>query len=221
MDPLFLRQRLLHALHLIRLLAGVVLLVAFSWEILVGPSHRLSEGYMRLQLVVCLLFLLDFVVSWAFAPSRKGYFVRHLCYLLLSIPWLNLIAWSGVVLSRPWQVVAGMMPVWLLVLATYFLIEWLNSIAIERIFYTYLAATLLATYLSALIFFEVEGGSGALQHFGDALWWAGQNLTTLGAAIQPVTAIGKLLSVLLPLLGMLFLPIFTTYIINHRNGPNG
>ncbi len=215
MVSVLLRQRLLHLLHLVRLLAGLVLLVAFSWEILLGSSHHLSAGYMQLQLVVCLLFLLDVAVSWAFSEQRKRFFVRHLLYLVLSIPWLNLIAWSGVHLPRPWQVLAGMMPVWLLVLATYLLIEWLNEMRITRIFYTYLAATLLGTYLAALIFYEVEGGANtAIRDFGDALWWAGQNLTTLGSAIQPATAIGKILSVVLPLIGMLFLPIFTTYIID-------
>ena len=39
------------------------------------------------------------------------------------------------------------------------------------------------------------------------------NVTTVGAAIFPVTAVGKVLSVLLPSLGMMFFPIFTTYIL--------
>ncbi|MBQ6882608.1 MAG: two pore domain potassium channel family protein [Alistipes sp.] len=209
------RDRLLYAMHLLRLAGGVALLAAFSWEVLLGPTHHLSNGYLQLQLVVCLLFLADFGVSWAFAARRKHYFFRHLIYLLLSIPWLNLIAWSGVHLTRPWQVLTGMIPVWLLVLATYLLIEWFNELRIARLFYTYLAATLLCTYLGALIFYEVEGGlNGSIGGFGDALWWAGQNLTTLGATIQPTTPVGKMLTVLLPLLGMLFLPIFTTYIMN-------
>ena len=38
-------------------------------------------------------------------------------------------------------------------------------------------------------------------------------VTTVGAAIFPVTTVGKVFSVLLPALGMLFFPIFTTYIL--------
>ena len=208
-------RKVLHATHLVRVLAGAVLLAAFSWEILLGPNHRVSQGYMTLQLIVCLLFLADFGVGWLFAPRPKHYLLRHLLYLLLSVPWLNLIAWSGVSLPRPWMVIFSMMPVWLLVMSLYFVIEWLGRMRIQRLFVTYLAAMLLSTYLSALIFYEVEGAPNAsMQSFGDALWWAGQNLTTLGATIQPTTPIGKMLTVLLPLLGMLFLPIFTTYIMN-------
>ena len=38
------------------------------------------------------------------------------------------------------------------------------------------------------------------------------NMTTVGAAIFPVTTVGKVLSVLLPASGMLMLPLFTIYI---------
>lgn len=207
--------KVVHVTHLVRVLAGVMLLVAFSWEILFGPNHRVSQGYMTLQLVVCLLFLVDFGVGWLFAPRPKHYLLHHLLYLLLSIPWLNLIAWSGVSLPRPWMVIFSMMPVWLLAMSLYFVIVWLGRMRIQRLFVTYLTAMLLSTYLSALVFYEVEGApTTSIRGFGDALWWAGQNLTTLGAAIQPTTPIGKMLTVLLPLLGMLFLPIFTTYIMN-------
>ena len=52
-----------------------------------------------------------------------------------------------------------------------------------------------------------------LHGFGNALWWAWMNVTTVGAEIFPVTAVGKVVCVLLPSLGMLFFPIFTTYIL--------
>ncbi len=221
------RKRLLHAMHLIKVAAGVLLLVAFSWEILEGKSHRISDTYLRIQLDVCLLYLADFLLGWLLAPYRARYFVRHLFYLLLSIPWLNLIAWSGVELSRPWSIASGLLPVLLLGMALYFLIDWIDEVYIHRLFFTYLCGTMLFTYLAALIFYEVEAGnSNELHGFGDALWWAGVNLTTAGASVIPTTTIGKLLSVLLPLVGMLFLPIFTSYIIQRyssrksRSGDN-
>ena len=39
-------------------------------------------------------------------------------------------------------------------------------------------------------------------------------VTTVGAAIFPVTGIGKVLAVMLPALGMMFFPIFTIYVTN-------
>ena len=38
-------------------------------------------------------------------------------------------------------------------------------------------------------------------------------LTTVGAEIFAVTAIGKVITILLPTLGMMMFPIFTTYIL--------
>ena len=52
-----------------------------------------------------------------------------------------------------------------------------------------------------------------LHGFGNALWWAWMNVTTVGAEIFAVTAIGKVITILLPTLGMMMFPIFTTYIL--------
>ena len=38
------------------------------------------------------------------------------------------------------------------------------------------------------------------------------NVTTVGAEIFPVTAVGKVVCVLLPSLGMMMFPIFTIYV---------
>lgn len=216
------RRRLLRAMHYLKVAAGTLLLIAFSWEILEGSNHQLSNSYLRIQFDVCLLFLIDFAFECALAENRWRYVVSHLFFLLLSIPWLNLILWSGVALPRSWSIAVGLLPILQLVMATYFLIEWIDEIRIHRLFFTYSVGTLLFTYLAALIFYEVEAETNSGLHgFGDALWWAGVNLTTAGASLIPTTAIGKTLSVLLPLAGMLFLPIFTSYIMqlyDHKRG---
>ena len=65
------------------------------------------------------------------------------------------------------------------------------------------------------MFYDYElGVNDRLHGFGNALWWAWMNVTTVGAAIFPVTAVGKVLAVLLPALGMMFFPIFTIYVTN-------
>jgi voltage-gated potassium channel len=69
------------------------------------------------------------------------------------------------------------------------------------------------TYFSALFFYEYEAPVNSAVHgFGDALWWACMNMTTVGAEIFPVTAIGKAICVVLPIIGMAMFPIFTVYV---------
>ena len=48
--------------------------------------------------------------------------------------------------------------------------------------------------------------------YGDALWWAFMDVTTVGSNIIAVTATGRVLSVLLAALGMMMFPIFTVYV---------
>ena len=48
--------------------------------------------------------------------------------------------------------------------------------------------------------------------YGDALWWAFMDVTTVGSNIYAVTATGKILSVVLAALGMMMFPIFTVYV---------
>lgn len=219
------RNQLLSLMHLLRVIAGIVLLIAFSWELFNGYERHFTQSYLIIQLVVCCLFLLDFFVGWRLAERRGRYLLNNLVVLLLSIPWLNIVVWSRLALPHGWAIVVGILPILRVILATWFLVEWIDGGRIHRIFYTYLCGVLLFTYLSALIFYDFEAALNHQLHgFGNALWWAGLNLSTAGAPIIPVTAIGKLLSVLLPIAGMLFLPIFTTYILqsyDRRHGKRG
>ena len=75
---------------------------------------------------------------------------------------------------------------------------------------------LLATvYFSSLAFFVLEHKVNPLVHgYGDALWWAFMDVTTVGSNIIAVTTTGRVLSVLLAALGMMMFPIFTVYITN-------
>ena len=72
--------------------------------------------------------------------------------------------------------------------------------------------------MAALTGCDDNAWNDRLDGFGNALWWAWMNVTTVGAEIFAVTAIGKIVTVLLPSLGMMFFPIFTTYILNRYTG---
>lgn len=49
-------------------------------------------------------------------------------------------------------------------------------------------------------------------NYGDALWWAFMDVTTVGSNIVAMTPTGRALSVLLAALGMMMFPIFTVYV---------
>lgn len=202
-------------LGVLKLLAGVVLLVALSWEILAGDHTHLSGTYLTVQFFVCVIFLYDFLIRLIQAERKLRFFVSHLFYLLISIPYLTLLSWTDVRMTHDWGILVGAIPMLRAFLAMFIIVQWLaRGSRMQWLFAAYLFTVVTFTYLSALVFYDYEVLVNPKLHgFGNALWWAWMNVTTVGAAIFPVTAVGKVVSVLLPSLGMMFFPIFTTYIL--------
>ena len=197
------------------LIAAIVLPVALSYEILQGESTHLAPWYLNLQLAVCAIFLLDFIVRITAEQRRWRFLWRNILFLLLSVPYLNIVDWLGVEQPRGWSIFMTTIPILRMLLALYLLVQWIIKDAIRQLFTAYALTLLLFTYISALVFYDFEfGRNSGLMGFGDAIWWAFMNMTTVGSSITPITAIGKLLAVLLPLFGMLMLPLFTVYISN-------
>lgn len=202
-------------LGILKLLAGITLLVALSWEIIAGDHVHLSATYLTIQFFVCVIFLYDFLLRLMQAERRGRFFVRHLFYLLISIPYLTLISWTGIRMTHDWGILVGLMPMLRAFLAMFIIVGWMvRGNRMRWIFTAYLFTVVVFTYLSALVFYDYEAlVNPKLEGFGNALWWAWMNVTTVGAEIFPVTAIGKVVCVLLPSLGMMFFPIFTTYVL--------
>lgn len=196
-------------------MAGIVLLVALSMEIIGGKNLHFSSFYLNVQLAVCIVFLLDFLVLWSAAERKGRYFWRNVLFLLISIPWLNLLGWCGVTVTRDWGVLVGLLPVLRAFLAMVIIVRWLiKGNKMRRMLVAYVFTVVVFTYISGLVFYEYEAAVNPKLHgFGNALWWAWMNVTTVGAEIFPVTAVGKVFCILLPSLGMMFFPIFTTYVL--------
>lgn len=217
------RNEIANSLSILKVIAGVVLLAAVSWEIIGGDHTRFSQSYLTVQLVVCILFLCDFFVRWAAAERKGRFFGRNILFFLISIPYLNILAWSGADLPRYWAMLIGVMPLMRAFLALYVVVQWLVDNKIRRLFTAYIFTVVVFTYISALVFYDYEiFVNDKLHGFGNALWWAWMNVTTVGAEIFAVTAIGKVITILLPTLGMMMFPIFTTYILQeytHKRSP--
>ena len=202
-------------MRMINLIAGLALLVGVSVEVFTGNHHTYSEWYMWLQLVVCVIFIVDFTSALTRKEASGRYYLLNMLLLLISIPYLNILSWINIPLDRGVEVAVGALPLLRSFVAMGVVGQWFISGKVNQIFAAYLFTVACFTYLAALIFFDYEVGvNDKLHGFGNALWWAWMGVTTVGAAIFPVTAIGKVLAVLLPALGMMFFPIFTIYVTN-------
>lgn len=78
-------------MRMINLIAGVALLVGVSIEVLTGNHHTYSEWYMWLQLVVCIIFIVDFTSALTVRDASGRYYMLNLLFLIISIPYLNIL----------------------------------------------------------------------------------------------------------------------------------
>lgn len=195
------------------LIAALILIVAVSVEIISGDHLVFSPAYMNLQLVVCCIFLFDWLVRWLADEHRGRYLLAHLLFLLLAVPWLNIFDWCDADLTRAEAMAVATIPLLRAYLALYVVVRWMVEGREKRLLWAYVITVVVFTYLSALLFYDYEiPVNDRLHGFGNALWWAWMNVTTVGAAIFPVTAVGKIICVLLPIIGMAMFPIFTVYV---------
>lgn len=197
------------------LILSIILIVWISHDTFKEINLLTSDEFMHFQLWVCIFFIADFFVSLAYADKRRHYFTSHLLFLLLSIPYLNIIGWLDLDLSHNAMYLIRFVPLARGALAIAIVFGYLSSNAISSLLISYISIVVLVGYFGSLIFFQWEHNINPLvTTYWDSLWWSCMNIVTVGCNIEPVTAVGKIVAVILPVLGMVVFPLFTVYITN-------
>ncbi len=155
------------------------------------------------------IFLADFLIRLATAPSRRGY-LRHgwgWADLLAVVPLLRIarlphvVAVVGALRSRgPGSI-----------------LEELYVARAAATFYVTIFLVILVLELSgALVLTAEANAAGAnIRTPGDALWWGYVTITTVGYGDQfPVTAWGRIIGVFLLTAGVALFSVFTGFIAN-------
>ena len=215
----------LRVINILTLVASILLLASLSVEIIYSKElAEFSQLYSEIMFVICIIFIVDFFALMFSGEHRWRFFVRNFIVLLLSIPYHTIALWLGVEMGHTLSMVLSGVVMLRSVMALYITLRWLIERRATRLLWAYIATVGLGAYLGALLFYEYEAPvNNSVAGFGDALWWAGMNLTTVGAEIFPVTIIGKIICVLLPVLGTAIFPILTVYItsIYQRHSNSG
>ena len=208
------KAMLLRLLNILTLVASILLLASLSVEIIYSSELAdLSTTYSWSMFGVCLIFLADIFAQMFHSHHPWRFILSNSPVLLLSIPWHTLVKWFGVELNHTWHIAMSGVVMLRAVVALYITLRWLIEGRATRLLWAYIATVAVCTYFAALFFYEYEAPvNSSVQSFGDALWWAGMNMTTVGSSIIPVTALGKSMSVVLPIVGMAMFPVFTVYV---------
>lgn len=82
-------------LHVIILILSLFLVISISVDTFKGIPFYEQSVYMKVQLWICALFLADFVLEWFLAEKKGHYVATHFIFLLVAIPYQNIIAYMG------------------------------------------------------------------------------------------------------------------------------
>ena len=208
-------------LHIVILLLSLFLIISISIDTFKGIPFYTQSVYMKVQLWICVLFLVDFVLEFILADNKKRYFTTHFIVLLVAIPYQNIIAYMGWTFSPEVTYMLRFIPLVRGGYALAIVVGWFTYNRASGLFVSYLTMLLATVYFASLAFFITEHTANPLvTKYTDALWWAFMDVTTVGSNIIAVTTTGRVLSVVLAALGMMMFPIFTVYItsiIERRN----
>lgn len=202
-------------LYMTVLLLSLGLIVFISIDTFEGINFLENHYYMTYQLWVCIIFVIYFFVEYYLAEDKWQYVKRRWFFLVLSIPYLNIINLFDITFSPEELYFIRFIPLARGALALSLIIGYMTKNRISSLFLSYIVIMLSIIYFASLIFLEREQPvNNLVPNYGAALWWALMDATTIGSYIYPVTVTGKILAVILAALGMMMFPLFTVYITN-------
>lgn len=200
-------------LHVLILLLSLFLVISISIDTFKGVSFYTKSVYMEVQLWICILFLFDFVLEFALSKDKMHYFATHFIFLLVAIPYQNIISYMGWTFSPETTYMIRFIPLVRGGYALAIVVGWLTYNRASGLFVSYLTMLLATVYFASLMFYVVENKVNPnVSNYGDSIWWAFMDVTTIGSNVIAVTPLGRVLSVVLAALGMMMFPIFTVYI---------
>ena len=208
------------------ILASIALITQISIDTF-NPK-LLSETFIRnFQLIICIIFMYMLIYELYHSKKKLHYFLTHLPLFIVSIPFLIIIHWLKIDIHHELHLFFYTIPVIRGIVALFLIVKWMIPQKNLSLLIAYSTTLIFVAYYGSLIFYQAELHiNPQINNYWDAMFgWALMNTTTVGAPIFAVTKTGQFLAVILSGGGMLFFPIFTSYIVtqyqNNHKQKNG
>lgn len=200
-------------LHIMILLLSLFLVISISVDTFKNIPFYTQSSYKKIQLYICLFFLFDFFLEFFLSKDKMRYLRTHFIFFLVAIPYQNIISYYHIDFSDEVNYFLRFVPLVRGGYALAIVVGWLSYNRASGLFISYVTMLFATVYFASLIFFVLEHkANSGVNNYGDALWWAFMDVTTVGSNIIAVTTTGRILSVVLAALGMMMFPIFTVYV---------
>ncbi len=199
--------------HTVALILSLMLIVFISYDTFKSIPFLENHYYMVFQFWVCVMFLMDFFIELIYSDDKRQYLKRRWLFFLISIPYLNIINLFDFHLSEQVVYYMRFIPLFRGAYSLTMVMGYISKNRAVSLLSQYVAVLAAAVYILALIFYyqEYKVNPDVLS-FWDALYWSSMNMTTVGCYFSAITPVGKIISVILPILGMMILPLFTVYV---------
>lgn len=207
------KQRILLTLRILVLVAAGILVAVISQDTFRNMSFVADPNYLRLQKWICYFFLFDIVVEWWLSPKKLHYLLSNILFILISIPYLNIISTLHWHVSQPVMFLLRFMPIIRAAFVLGMLVGAFSRNKMTTLFATYMAILLSSLYFGSMMFFIAEHHvNSGVDTFWSALWWGIMDMTTCGSSISELTPTGQVLGFVLATEGLVLFPVFTVYI---------
>lgn len=206
---------LLGFLHILVLAASCIMIVWITRSTLRSMSFLVDSAYLKFQFWVCILFMIDIAAEWYYSPKKLRYLISHSLFILISIPYLNIIDYFGLHLPGEVMYLLRFVPM----IRAGYVLALVSGVLTENkslsIFWVYMIWVVASIYIGALLFFVEEHFiNSQVDTIWTSLWWAALDMTTVGSNINAMTATGKTIAVILSAEGLMLFPVFTVYVTN-------
>ena len=137
-------------LHVIILLLSLFLVISISVDTFKGIPFYTQSLYMKVQLWICILFLFDFILELFLSKDKLRYFGTHFLFLLVAIPYQNIIAYMGWTFSPEITYMLRFIPLVRGGYAMAIVVGWLTYNKASSLFISYLTMLLATVYFASL-----------------------------------------------------------------------
>jgi len=166
------------------------------------------------NLVLTLLFIYDFSLRFATAPSRKEYFIHNFGWadLLAIVPVFRIFRLFRI--YKAYRIVKKY--------GTGYILKYLSHHRAESALYILVLAVILIIEVGSILVLQMENGSpdANITTAGDAIWWAYVTITTVGYGDQyPVTFGGRIVGILVMTMGVAVFATFAGFISSKLLAP--
>lgn len=93
------RRGIYGILHIFILLMSLFLVISISIDTFHNIPFLNQGSYLKIQFWICMFFLFDFLLEFFLSKEKGRYFTSHFIFLLVSIPYLNIIDFYHITFS--------------------------------------------------------------------------------------------------------------------------